>query len=159
MKKSILNLGAIAIAFCLGISIHNSCADPDNYSTTRGDASTEELWAAIDALKEEVNALKSKVQTLENGTGTETASDCGSFLVDGLWYNRGGGCESQLKSITTSISNGSSTTMDYHYDSQGRLSSYGNTTITYNGKVHTYTSKTENPDGSITTVTNIYEYK
>ena len=159
MKKSLLNLGAILVAFCLGISINNSCADPDDYTASRGETSVEELWAAIDALKEEVNTLKSKVKSLESSSENGSVSKSGDFMVDGLWYNPNGACESQLKSITMSISNGSSSKIEYHHDSQGRLSSYGNTTITYNGKTHTYTSKTENLDGSISTTTQVYEYK
>lgn len=163
MKKSILNLGAIAIAFCLGISIHNSCADPDNYNTTRGDASTEELWAAIDALTAEVNTLKSKIQTLENNAGSGSDSGDGEFYVGGLWFNRSGQCSSKLKSITTSGDNMSSSKTEYEYDSNGRVSRYttnsAEVTITYDGKVQTWTSLSTNPvDGSVSTYVQTYLY-
>lgn len=164
MKKSILNLGAIAIAFCLGISIHNSCADPDNYNTTHGDVSTEELWAAIDALKEEINALKSKVQTLENSAGTGAVSDCGEFCVDGLWFDRSGFCCSPISYYTLSANDASSSKTEYKYDSKGRYIGYvqDNLTvdITYEGKVQLLTSKYIDPSsGLVGTMTQKYEYK
>lgn len=164
MKKSILNLGAIAIAFCLGISIHNSCADPDNYNTTRGDASTEELWAAIDALKQEVSELKLKVQTLENSGESETASDCGDFSVNGLWFNRSGVCCSPILTITQSGDGMSSSNTQYFYDEYGRMVGHdsGSTkaTIEYNGKVQTTTYEIKSSvNGMTTTMTQVYEYK
>ena len=164
MKKSILNLGAIAIAFCLGISIHNSCADPDNYNTTRGDASSEELWAAIDALKEEINALKSKVQTLENSAGTGTVSDCGEFCVDGLWFDRSGFCCSPISYSTLSANDASSSKTEYKYDSKGRYIGYVQDNLTvdiiYEGKVQLLTSKYIDPSsGLVGTTIQKYEYK
>lgn len=165
MKKSILNLGAIAIAFCLGISIHNSCADPDNYNTTRGDASTEELWAAIDALKQEVNELKSKVQTLENSAGTETNSGCGEFCIDGLWFNRSGFCTSPIKSITDYNESGAQKSKtEYLYDADGRYAGYDagdvKVAVEYNGKEQTTTWKIRSSvNGMTTTTKDVTEYK
>ena len=112
MNKSILNIAAITLAFCLGLSIHNSCADQDVYD--------------ISALRAEVESLKSTVQTLMEQNAA------GDFKVGDLWYSRNGEVISPVKSVDT---DGTVTT--YTYDESGRLlkqeSVHTVTTYSYDG--------------------------
>ena len=59
MKRTLLNLGAILVAFIIGLAINNACADSlENMSDT-------ELRKLVAQLQQEVNSLKSRVAELE----------------------------------------------------------------------------------------------
>ena len=98
MTKKLLNIVAISVAFFMGISINNSCADSDDYRPHREDVSIEELWAVVNNLKAEVDSLTLKVKELEN---VKSDVESGEFFVDGLWFSRDGYCISPLLSLTS----------------------------------------------------------
>ena len=179
MKKSLLNFGAILVAFFIGVSVNNSCADPDDYNTPTDEVSTDELWGVIDELKSQVEALSSKLKDLEatvpqiesrlneleNNDVPETESECGDFYVDGLWFDRSGNCSSPVLVYRKSTDKGgSSYETTYYYDEFGRLVGYdadnNNVTIQYEGNVQTTISKVRNTtSGALSTTTMTYEYK
>lgn len=142
MKKTLLNIVAISVAFFLGISINNSCADSDDYRTPREDASIEELWAVVNTLKAEVDSLTLKMKALEDG---ESDIASGEFFVDGLWFSRDGYCISPLLSMTDKSGTNSESKTIYRYDDFGRVigyeEPYHKVSIEYNGKIQTKISK------------------
>ena len=59
MKRTVLNFGAILVAFIIGIAINNACAD------SLEKMSDSEVRNLVARLQEEVNSLKSRVAELE----------------------------------------------------------------------------------------------
>ena len=157
-KRTILNVAAIAVAFCLGVSIHNSCADPNNYDSYTPQT-IEELWAEVKSLRAEVESLKSSIGS-SNGQGGSgsSSSTSGEFKVDDLWFSRGGGVASPLKSLT--YEGGDSNV--YSYDKYGRLvKQEGSSSVlsySYEGKKVYLTQKIINIDGSSNSFNIVYEY-
>lgn len=92
-------------------------------------------------LRDEITRLKQEVADLGNGEGNAS----GEFLVDGLYFSRGGYVSSKLKKQTSGDA-----PIEYHYDSQGRLKAQKTNgkgfTITneysYSGKTVTFTQAT-----------------
>lgn len=160
MKKS-WNLVAVFVAFFVGVCLCCSCTEKDDYDKSRVETSKDDLWAAIDALKSEVEELKAKLQEQENATKTE----CGEFIVEGLWFDRAGNCISPLKKRRQSSDQGSSPSQTtYSYDDEGRMVGYttNTTTVTiqYDEKVQTTVSKTRSTvNGMVTTTTVVCEYE
>ena len=128
MKKVIFNLGAVLIAFLIGLAINSACAD------SLDKMSDSELRSLVSQLREEVNSLKSRVAELErkvgNGSGSGSSAIGGyAFEVDGIHFNMGGGyCDPvdyseyeyyQVKDGNRVNSNSFITY--YYYDSTGRL--------------------------------------
>ena len=182
MKKAVLNIGAIVIAFIIGLAINNACAgDLDNMSDT-------ELRNLVSKLQQEVNNLKSKVAELESKIGNTSSSSSGSdgasFVVDGACYSKDGNRIDPIDYYESnnhySITNGVKTTdgssafkVKYSYDSNGRVSksvterssSVLEINYSHSGKTSTYTSKTtyKNPSSmggvSETGYTTTYHFK
>ena len=161
MKKCILSFLAICIASLVFVSLCTSCSKTDDSDTPCVETSTDDLWAAIDALKSEVEELKAQLQEQENATRTE----CGEFMVEGLWFDRAGNCISPLKKKRQSSDQGSSPSQTtYSYDNEGRMVGYttNTTTVTiqYDEKVQTTVSQTRSTvNGMVTTTTVVYEYE
>ena len=171
MKRTVLNLGAILVAFIIGIAINNACAD------SLEKMSDSELRNLVARLQDEVNALKQKVSQLETNTGGESA--CGFFIVDGLRYSASGtpifNNVKHYSTKTTTVVNGQTTTTETYYDgaetkydSKGRLISSisrgtdydQETTYVYNGKKVTNTTKTTYKTMDyVSTVVYEYEYE
>ena len=104
------------------------------------------------------------IKAYKNSEESETASDCGDFSVNGLWFNRSGVCCSPILTITQSGDGMSSSNTQYFYDEDGRMVGHdsGSTkaTIEYNGKVQTTTYEIKSSvNGMTTTMTQVYEYK
>ena len=147
MKRFILKTVAVISAFFIGVFINNSCGKSERYETTP--SSTQELWnsvrsltAEITQLKEDVSQLQSEIETLKT-----TGDNNGEFLVDGLYFSRGGYVTSKVKSWTNSSGQG----YIYTYDYQGRISRVQHTDNTYTDK-YEYSSKIV----TITTTTDTY---
>ena len=157
-KRTILNVAAIAVAFCLGVSIHNSCADPNSYDSYTPQT-IEELWAEVKSLKAEVESLKSSMgsSNSQGGSGSSSSSN-GEFKVENLWFSRAGGVASPIK---TSTYEGRDVTT-YSYDKYGRLIKQEGPssvlTYSYDGKKVYVTQKIINYDGSSNTYNSVLEY-
>lgn len=143
MKKTIVNVGAILVAFCIGLAINNACAD------SLEKMSDSELRNLVLQLQQEVNSLKQRVAELEgkissSGGGNSTVTASG-FDVDGLHFDNAGFVENPIDYIVQNgytIVNGVRTedptqTVQYSYDSRGRLINQGGATYSYSGKVVT----------------------
>jgi len=167
MKRAVLNIGAIVIAFIIGLAINNACAgDLDNMSDT-------ELRNLVSKLQQEVNNLKSKVAELEsiigNASSSSSGSDGASFVVDGARFSKDGNRIDPIDYMDSSnhysITNGVKTTdgsapfkTKYSYDSNGRISktisesssSVSEINYSYSGKTSIYKSKTtyKNPSST-----------
>lgn len=168
MKRTGLNLGAILVAFVVGIAINNACAD------SLEKMSDGELRNLVARLQEEVNNLKQKVSLLEANSGG--VSECGFFMVDGLRFCATGtpvyNVEKHYTMKMTTVNNGITNTTetvhnssDIKYDNKGRVISslttgtdYDyETSYVYNGKHVTYTVKyTYKKIDQV--VTYVYEY-
>ena len=157
MKKTILNLGAILMAFIIGVTINNACASKiDNMSDS-------ELRNLVSQLQQEVNSLKERVAELEEKIGGSSGRNSGStstgalFEVDGLLFFKDGNVASPIDYYTTGqnayqiingersdITNTSQYSYKFNYDSKGRISS---TEMDVNGHYksitqYTYSNKT-----------------
>lgn len=133
MKRSLINLGAIIVAFIIGVAINNSCAD------SLENMSDKELRKLVLQLQEEIKSLKSRVAKLEGKTGSSSSSGSTigggyAFVVDGIHFNMDGTyCDPKDYAETVSsyqIINGvridstysaPSRIVSYIYDSYGRL--------------------------------------
>lgn len=173
MNRNVLKSVAVVAAFLVGVSINDSCGD----SPYGGD--TAELWSSVRSLTEEVAELrkentdlrdeiarlKKEVADLGNGEGNTS----GEFLVDGLYFNRGGWVNSKMKRETGDGSGFS--LIEYRYDDQGRKKTQiyyaKGQTITYeysySGKNVTEIHTTEYdpsvyPDSKNTSSTTVTEY-
>ena len=171
MKRTVLNLGAILVAFIIGIAINNACAD------SLEKMSDSELRNLVARLQEEVNALKQKVSQLEANSGR--GDESGFFIVDGLRFSAEGTLAfNHTKKYTltlTTVSNGNTPTTetvyngaDNKYDSKGRLISSVMTstdydyesTYAYNGKHVTNIIKyTYKKTDMVTTYVYEYDYE
>lgn len=149
MKRTILNLGAIVMAFVIGLAINNACAD------NLGQLSDSELRSLVSQLQQEVNSLKQKVAELEsklNGSGGSPSSSDGGFVVDGIHFGRNGFPDDKIKQIVTTgyyIIDGKRTdsepsTSIYEYDTKGRICRQAGYAITYSDKSYTYIFDTYN---------------
>ncbi len=161
MKKTFVNIGAVIVAFCIGLAINSACAD------SLEKMSDSELRNLVSQLQQEVNNLKQRVAELEgkisNGGSGNTSSSTTGFDVDGLHFDNAGFVENPIDYIVQnsySIVNGVRTdtptqTLRYEYDSKGRLISQGQATYSYSGKVVTWqtSAKTDNYESATT-----YEY-
>ena len=164
MKKTILNLGAILLAFVIGVSINNACADSiDNMNDS-------ELRKLVAELQQEVNDLKDRVAELErknrngSGNGSSNNDTGGEFEVNGLHFNRSGQCSNMVDycETTTYYYNGEigKSISTCTYDSNGRLSMVqgnGKQTYSYDNKTMTINYMNLNTDGEYETYL-IYEY-
>lgn len=151
MKRTVLNLGAIAIAFVMGLAINNACAD------SLGQVSDSELRNLVSRLQQEVNTLKQKVTELEsklnNSSGHTSNTDSG-FEVDGIHFSKNGFPDSVIdKSVQTYyyIRNGQqsesvTSTFNYEYDSKGRIQIAGEQKYSYYDKSYKVTSETGDND-------------
>ena len=132
MKRSLINLGAIIVAFIIGVAINNSCAD------SLENMSDKELRKLVLQLQEEIKSLKSRVAKLEGKTGSSSSSGSSigggyAFVVDGIHFNMDGTyCDPEDYAETVSsytIINGvridstysAPNRISYIYDSYGRL--------------------------------------
>lgn len=130
MKRTLLNLGAILVAFIIGLAINNACAD------SLENMSDSELRKLVAQLQQEINSLKSRVADLEGKVGSNSGGSAsvsaGMFNVDGLWFLPSGSVCSRVKSSKgttkqTYLGTGETTTtntfttMSSSVDSQGRL--------------------------------------
>lgn len=148
MKRTFFNLGAILIAFVIGLAINNACAgDLDN-------ATDSELRKLVSQLQQEVNSLKQRVAQLEGQIssqgGGSVVSD-GGFEVDGIHFSRSGFPDEKIdyiESTSYKIINGVRTDSQpgrtqYEFDSKGRISKYGSYTLSYSGRTYTYITESE----------------
>lgn len=163
MKQTLLNLGVICVAFIIGLSINNACADSLDKSSDDMENSTNnlenvpegELIKLISQLQQKVDALEQRISQLEkqadNSNEVPVISD-GGFVVDGIHFGRSGFPDEiidYVESKTYRIVNGVATDintgrLEYEYDSKGRIFKYGDYTISYSGRTYTYTMETEN---------------
>lgn len=137
MNKYILNLGAIIVAFALGLAINQACADS---SDTTSDI---ELRNLVSNLQREVNSLKSEVADLKsqiaemknNNSSSAGSSNSGEFVVGELTYGRDGLPINRLtkqlsqavyKDFKGNITSESSTSTVYIFDSYGRQTGWIN---------------------------------
>lgn len=152
MKRTVINLGAILVAFIIGLAINNACADSlDNMTDT-------ELRKLVSQLQQEVNSLKSRVAELEGkiGSGSGSGSSIGgayAFEVDGVHYSMSGAYCDPLDYYemveSYQIVNGNRTDatpsvykISYTYDSYGRIASMTQDMSTYtNVSQYTYSNK------------------
>jgi hypothetical protein len=145
MKKTILNLGAILLAFAIGVSINNACADSiDNMNDS-------ELRKLVAELQQEVNDLKERVAALERNNDTG-----GEFVVDGMHFGRDGNCTDPVDYYGYSSSddyeiidgvrvspNSHDASYHYTYDSYGRIESFWNDkTERFEKTTYSYSNKT-----------------
>ena len=168
MKRTVLNLGAILIAFIIGIAINNACAD------SLEKMSDSELRNLVARLQDEVNALKQKVSQLEASSGGTNES--GFFIVDGLRFSAEGTVAynhtKKYTVKTTTVNNGVTTTTETVYnDAETKYDNYGRlvfsklistdydleTTYSYNGKHVTYTYVCTYKNSDLK-VTHLYDY-
>lgn len=63
MKRTIINLGLVLVAFAVGVSINNAC------SKSLEDMSDSDLRELVEELQNQVNDLKEKVAKMEGVTG------------------------------------------------------------------------------------------
>lgn len=134
MKRTLLNLGAILVAFIIGLAINNACADSlDNMTDT-------ELRILVSQLQQEVKSLKNRVAELEGKVGNNSNSGVSiggayAFEVDGIHFSMGGSyCDpldyyetvssSQIVGGVRTDNNNPSMRIQYTYDSHGRIASY-----------------------------------
>lgn len=161
MKRFFLKTVAVISAFFIGVFINNSCGKSERYETTP--SSTQELWnsvrsltAEITQLKEDVSQLQSEIETLKT-----TGDNNGEFLVDGLYFSRGGYVTSKPKIMKVTSPYGE-TIYTYTYDNQGRISRYQtegqNTKYEYSGKTVTATTVSSANDINITSVSKTEYY-
>lgn len=153
MKRTAINLGAILVAFIIGIAINNACADNLEKMTDT------ELRKLVSQLQQEVNSLKSRVAELEvqiNSNSNSGSSTGGTyaFEVDGMHFTMGGGyCDPMdyYESIGGyQIINGQRTEypegnykVAYTYDSKGRIASTTqDMSTTTNVNLYSYSNKT-----------------
>ena len=150
MKKTVLNIGAIIIAFIIGLTINGACAGSlDNMTDT-------ELRKLVAQLQQEVNSLKQQVAQLENQvSGFENSLSLSlkttGFDVDGIHFNNSGFPESKIDYGETNgyiISDGvrtefTPTVTKYEYDTSGRVVKKGQSTYSYSGKTYTAISETQ----------------
>ena len=134
MKRTVLNLGAILIAFIIGIAINNACAD------SLEKMSDSELRNLVAQLQQEVNSLKNRLAELEGKIGNNSNSGISvggafAFEVDGLHFSMSGGyCDPldyyetvssyQIVDGVRTDNNNPSLRIQYTYDSRGRIASY-----------------------------------
>ena len=159
MKRTVLNLGAILIAFIIGIAINNACAD------SLEKMSDSELRNLVARLQDEVNSLKNRVAELEGKVGNISnssvpAGSAYAFEVDGIHFSMSGSyCDpidyyenvssyQIVGGVRTDI-NTPSQRMQFTYDSYGRIASYSQNSetmeyvanYTYSNKVVTLETK------------------
>lgn len=128
MKKTIINLGLVLVAFALGVSINNAC------SKSIEDMTDSELRQLVIELQNQVNELKSKVAKLES-SAANSGSNGGFdkvFYVGKVPFLPNGTPDIDLHTqvdIEMSSFNKVSGQYDYYYkrkeneilDSQGRI--------------------------------------
>lgn len=133
MKRTLLNLGAILVAFIIGLAINNACAD------SLEKMSDSELRNLVARLQDEVNSLKNRVAELEGKISSSSGSGSSiggayAFEVDGIHYNMDGTRADPLDYYemveSYQIVNGKRTDttpsdykIAYTYDSKGRIAS------------------------------------
>lgn len=155
MKRNVLKIVAVITAFFIGVSINNSCGEPE---TGNGGNSIKDLWNAVNSLSKEVEQLKKDNKQLQEdvkllnekivalGGGNNDQVDSGETLVDGLYFSRGGSVSSKIKKFTQP-----NIVTEYTYDGQGRIKSYFHTisgvkttyNYSYSGKSVSVTSGSE----------------
>ena len=172
MKKTIVNIGAVLAALCIGLAINSACADnlgkasassTENMSDSELRSLVAQLQQEVNSLKQEVTGLKQRVAELEGKMGSNTgggSAAASGFDVDGLHFDNAGFVEQPVDYYVQSgytIINGERTdspaqTFRYTYDSKGRITKQGNTSYSYSGKTVTMTStsKSDNYENSIT---------
>ena len=151
MKRAILNLGAIIVAFFIGLAINSACADSLEKMTD------SELRTLVSQLQQEVNSLKQRVAQLEtqiSNVGTSSPATGVGFDVDGIHFDNMGFPEDRIDYTESSsyyIINGvrtdnPTTTSQYEYDSKGRIIKQGINIYSYSGRTYksTYDSQNEN---------------
>lgn len=148
MKRTLFNLGAIAMAFIIGLTINSACAD------NLGQTSDSELRNLVTQLQQEVKSLKQRVAELESklGSSSGSPSSTGSgFDVDGIHFSKAGFPEDKIDRVTQSsyyINNGQrtdneTTTTYYEYDSKGRIQNAYGQVYTYSDKSYKIAYDTE----------------
>ena len=141
MNKYILNLGAIIVAYALGLAINQACADSsDTMSDIELRNLVSNLQKEVSYLKSEVADLKSQIAEMKNYSSSAGSSNSGEFVVgeltfgrDGLPINRLSKLLSQTvyKDLNGNVINESTTSTVYTFDSYGRQSGW----ITYSNGV------------------------
>lgn len=152
MKRTVLNLGAILVAFIIGIAINNACAD------SLEKMSDSELRNLVARLQEEVNSLKSRVAELEgkvgNNSGTNISTGDYAFEVDGIHFSMSGGyCDpidyyeyggsyQIINGVRSEVTPGGTIVRNI-YDSYGRFLGTKSENSTYVSEVqYSYSNKT-----------------
>lgn len=155
MKKTIVNLGLMLVAFAIGITINNACAGSlENMSDSELRSLVVKMQQDIKALQSEVSDLKSQLAKLSSFGGSGSGIGQYGFVVDGIHFNPNGMADDKIDYYTykTDVSydsmpqNNSSSEYEYHYsrDSKGRVigASYDTYTTTNGNKVKTGSYKT-----------------
>lgn len=94
MKKTIINLGLILIAFAIGITINNACAGSlENISDSELRSMVAKMQQDIRSLQNEVNDLKSQLAKLSASGSVGSEVGQYGFVVDGLHFDRCGNIE------------------------------------------------------------------
>lgn len=156
MKKTIVNLGLMLVAFAIGITINNACAGSlENMSDSELRSLVVKMQQDIKALQSEVSDLKSQLAKLSTSGGSGSAGGQYGFVVDGLRFNPNGMVDDiidhYVQKIETSYDNASQNNtiqeLEYRYvrDSKGRvIQNIYDVYLTSNGKRTKTSSHTSN---------------
>ena len=148
MKKTVINLGAIIVAFIIGLAINGACAGSlDNMTDT-------ELRKLVAQLQQEVNSLKQQVAQLENqisGFESSLSIKPSGFDVDGIHFDNSGFPEDRIDYyevtgyyLVDGVRTESSPTVSrYEYDSSGRIIKQGTYQYSYSDRAYTLTTDTQ----------------
>ena len=143
MNRTIVNLGAIVVAFVIGLAINNACADSlENMSDSQLRNLVAELQKEVNSLKQRVAELEGKVGNSNTGNGASVTPD--GFEVDGIHFSHSGFPDSKVDYMDYSgyyYSGGTKydqtpTTTRYEYDSKGRIIKQGVYIYTYSNKAY-----------------------
>ncbi len=97
MKKTIVNLGLMLVAFAIGITINNACAGSlENMSDSELRSLVVKMQQDIKALQSEVSDLKSQLAKLSSSGGSGSGFGTYGFVVDGLHFNPSGNVDDIL---------------------------------------------------------------
>ena len=117
MKKSIINFAWVPLAFIIGLTINNACAD--NLTSDDDTPSTNvDILNRLHKLEDEMEELKSTVIFIN----TWTTIDGLQFGPDGRVYSKVVKREGTIGILEAITSNGDEGHSTYRYDERGRLS-------------------------------------
>ena len=152
MKKTIVNLGLMLVAFAIGLTINNACAGSlDNMSDSELRSLVVKMQQDIKALQSEVSDLKSQLAKLSSSGGSGSGIGQYGFVVDGIHFNPNGQADDKIDFYSVkqeikydnSPANNIEQEMEYHYirDSKGRIiqTDYDYYTITNGNRIKTRT--------------------